>query len=487
MATPYNYEWITKGGQMYYRPKNSHQTWTDAAGNSVDFSTGSAKVVKKAPANFTHQTYGPADAKNNTVWKNQIAAARENRKDSYGRTVAETKALQKSLGLKESGVWGSAQQQTYLRRQEEQRKASAYGHSDEERRQKQAYLRTKGLSIKDGSAWGTWQEEQYNKWKQDDLNNNIELGRQVGYDLSKIKQRQNGEYIDANGAVIGQRGKGLNNDVRTALSKSFGKNDLDIYSRNMAQGRIYQDTKRGWRDFDVASGWGRTASWDEAAKNRQSLDQGNNDGTDQYTYFDNNTNKFARYDGKPISKQDQETRQQNYNYFHGEDQSQQTVQEPEYDNTNQQNNPEFYMQGIPLQPSPTFYDWQGSQSYKIGGSLIKKNQQGSKINYGQKQVKLSNGKYVTYSPMPNVVQEKPLDNSPDKFLFGMLLGSKAPTGIAQLAGRGVRWIKNNIPYWDGQRKVASGQQHFNLEKSAKFSNQKAGRFEKFIDMVNPFM
>lgn len=120
---------------------------------------------------------------------------------------------------------------------------------------------------------------------------------------------------------------------------------------------------------------------------------------------------------------------------------------------------------------------------KFGIKLIKKHQKGSRIVNGQQQIQLPNGTWINYSaPI-----EKPLDNGPDKFLFGMLMGSKAPTGIAQFAGRGIRWVKNNLPYWNGERKVSNGQERFNFEKPAKFKNQKAGNLEKFIDMINPFM
>lgn len=139
--------------------------------------------------------------------------------------------------------------------------SAARGNEIKDRQKKliQAGLLKEG-AVKSG-AWGPGQQLLWEKYIRSQMKE-----KNAKYDLSKIKRRRDGSYVDAKGQVIGKMDdKGLSKDVSDALKEAgYNEHEIGAMNSNMKAGNIFQDLEHGWRAFDQKTGWTRTASWEEA-------------------------------------------------------------------------------------------------------------------------------------------------------------------------------------------------------------------------------
>lgn len=85
----------------------------------------------------------------------------------------------------------------------------------------------------------------------------------ANFDMSKLYLGKDGNYRDAKGNIIAQKGKPLNGSAWKYLASKYGKEYANRTSMNTRNGNIFQNGR--WRFNDIQSDKeGRTASWDEA-------------------------------------------------------------------------------------------------------------------------------------------------------------------------------------------------------------------------------
>ena len=85
----------------------------------------------------------------------------------------------------------------------------------------------------------------------------------ANFNMSKLYLGKDGNYRDANGNIIAQKGKPLNGAAWKYLASKYGKEYANRTSMNTRNGNIFQNGR--WRFNDIKSSReGRTATWDEA-------------------------------------------------------------------------------------------------------------------------------------------------------------------------------------------------------------------------------
>lgn len=85
----------------------------------------------------------------------------------------------------------------------------------------------------------------------------------ANFNMSKLYLGKDGNYRDAKGTIIAQKGKPLNGSAWKYLASKYGKEYANRTSMNTRNGNIFQNGR--WRFNDIQSDKeGRTASWDEA-------------------------------------------------------------------------------------------------------------------------------------------------------------------------------------------------------------------------------